>query len=447
MSLYLAEIADCLDLNTPGDRLITNVSIDTREIKAGGLFVALSGTRVDGYDFIPDAVANGAEAILCTRSYPNITVPQLIYPDLEKALGLIATAYREKLACRVVAITGSNGKTTVKEMLASILSEVAPTFATPGNKNNHLGVPLSVLQVKDTHQYAVFELGANHAGEILHTVRMVKPHVALINNIGTAHIEGFGSMDGIARAKGEIYEGLLPEGTAIINADDAYAAFWDDLLQNKKVLRFSSADKKADVLASKIHPNQFGAMSFNLKTPNSSCTVQLVVQGKHHVQNALAAATCACALGVSLDKIATGLSKFEGVSGRLMPKVSVEGAVILDDTYNANLNSVLAGIDVLAAHAGKRILVLGDMGELGEHMNAHHAAVGDAAKNAGIEGLLTCGTASLAATHAFGKAGRHFDTQAALLQALKPALDAETTVLVKGSRRSAMEKVVQHLLA
>ena len=444
MSLHLNDIARWLNLSAPDAIEITGVSIDTRTLMPGNLFVALPGTHVDGHDFILDAISLGAAAILCVKPQENLKIPVLIYPNLEEALALMATAYRATLSCRVVALTGSNGKTTVKEMLKAILLRDA--FVTPGNWNNHLGVPLSILQLKPSHQYAVFELGANHVGEIAYTVAMVKPHVALINNIGSAHIEGFGSMEGTARAKGEIYEGLLPEGTAVINTDDDYAHFWDDLIQDKACLRFSSMHSKADVYAENIDLNNSEGAAFTLVTGSDERAIQLKVPGMHHVQNALAAVSCAEALEINLDTIAKGLARFTGVSGRLTSKITRTGAVILDDTYNANLNSVLTGINVLASHQGRRILVLGDMGELGKYAKEHHREVGEAAKRQGIDMLLTCGIASLAATDAFGDTAQHFDNQTALIEALKPVLDAKTTVLVKGSRSSAMEQVVQGLL-
>ncbi|MDF1678165.1 MAG: UDP-N-acetylmuramoyl-tripeptide--D-alanyl-D-alanine ligase [Legionellaceae bacterium] len=443
MTLYLENIAKWLGLEVDKNTEITGVSIDTRTLAPGNLFVAFRGAQVDGHAYIPEAIRLGAAAILCMDEQETLSVPVLVYPDLEEALRLMATAYRLTLDCRVIALTGSNGKTSVKEMLSMILSP--HVWATPGNWNNHLGVPLSVLQLKDSHRYAVFELGANHVGEIAYTVAMVKPHVALVNNIGTAHIEGFGSVERIAQGKGEIYQGLLPGGTAIINADDAYAHFWDDDVADKKVLRFSSEHTSADVYATDIELMPSGS-TFTLVLDGDKQTVRLRVPGLHHVKNALAAASSAWALGITRDTIVKGLTHFMGVSGRLTPKITSVGALVLDDTYNANLNSVLTGISVLATHTGRRILVLGDMGELGEHAKAHHEAVGVAAKEQGIERLLTCGTLSQAATDAFGGAAEHFNNQAALLEVLKPELDVNTTVLVKGSRSSAMEQVVEGLL-
>lgn len=443
--MQLTAIAACLGLNTTQDALITGVSIDTRTLEPGNLFVALRGTRVDGQKFIPEAIKRGALAVLCTELSSACDIPQLVYPDLEQALGLIATAYRTSLSCAVIALTGSNGKTTVKEMLSAILPK--PAFATPGNWNNHLGVPLSILQLNTTHRYAVLELGANHAGEIAYTAAMAKPDVALINNISSAHIEGFGSVDGVAKAKGEIYQSLMPGSTAVINADDDYAHFWDELLVDKHVLRFSATKQDVDIYATAIELNHADGPQFTLVTPAGEVRIMLQVPGMHHVYNALAAAACAYALGVSLSEIAQGLAQFTGVPGRLTSRAGRDGAIILDDTYNANLSSVLAAIRVLSARSGQRVLVLGDMGELGEHSEACHKEAGDAARAEGIDRLLTCGAQSKAAAHAFGEHAQHFETQGALLEALSPILDARTTVLVKGSRSSAMENVVNELLA
>jgi len=443
--MQLSDIAASLGLTAPEDALITGLSIDTRTLEPGNMFVALRGRRVDGQHFIPEAIKRGASAVLCTELCSECDIPQLIYPDLEQALGVIATAYRTSLSCSVVALTGRNGKTTVKEMLAAILPQ--PAFVTPGNWNNHLGVPLSIMQLNAEHRYAVLELGANHAGEIAYTAAMAKPDVTLINNISSAHIEGFGSVDGVAKAKGEIHQSLVSGGTAVINADDAYAHFWDKILADKQVLRFSAIKKDVDVYATVIELDHAQGPQFKLVTPRGETKITLHVPGMHHVYNALAAATCAYALDISVPEIAEGLAKFSGVPGRLTSRAGRDGALILDDTYNANLSSVLAGIHVLAARTGQRILVLGDMGELGDYSEACHQKAGDTARAEGIDMLMTCGTQSEAATRAFGERAEHFETQEALLEALSPRLDVSTTVLVKGSRSSAMENVVNQLLA
>lgn len=423
---------------------ILGVKIDSRQVKKGDVFVAIAGETFDGHDFIMQAVDNGAIAVIAARVVSGLQVPQWIVPDTVIALGQIAAYYRDLHPCPAIALTGSNGKTTVKEMIAAILPQ--PSFATRGNLNNHLGVPLSVLALTSAHRYAVFELGASHAGEIAHTVAMVKPVVTLINNIAPAHIEGFGSIEGVAEAKGEIHQGLLPGGTAIINDDDTFAQFWDSSLIGKKTLHFS-LDKPADITAKAISFNSEGCPAFQLSTPQGTEWIELKVPGLHNVRNALAAAACTMALGLSLSEIVAGLSAFGGVAGRMTYRQGKNHALIIDDTYNANLRSALTAIEVLGQRAGRRILVFGDMGELGAMSQQHHQEVGEAARAHGIDRLFTCGVQSQWTTKGFGEPAQHYTSQDSLIEDLLPLLDEHTTVLVKGSRSSAMEYVVRHLLA
>lgn len=426
------------------DRPISGVCIDSRHIEPGQIFVAIQGDTFDGHDFIPKAVEQGAIAVIASRIISGIEVPQWIVPDTMMALAAIATFYRQQHPCPAIALTGSNGKTTVKEMIAAILPE--PSFATRGNFNNHIGVPLSVLALRPEHRYAVFELGANHAGEIAHTVAIVKPQVTLVNNIAPAHLEGFGSIEGVAEAKGEIYQGLLPGGTAVINDDDAFAHFWDSLLVGKKTLHYS-LDKPADIYADAITFNPQGCPCFRLMTPKGSAWVELKVPGLHNVRNALAAAACTTALNIELSDIAAELSAFCGVAGRMTYRPGQKNALIIDDTYNANLRSTLTAIDVLGQRTGRRIFVFGDMGELGAMSQQHHQEVGEAAREHGIDMLFTCGNQSQWTAKGFGESAQHYSTQDSLIKDLLPLLDERTTVLVKGSRSSAMEYVVRHLLA
>lgn len=440
--MTLQNVAAVLNIPCPKDCSFTGVCIDSRQIKPGNLFVAVRGERFDGQQFIPEVQQKGAAAILCS-TLPETTLPYLIVPDTLTALTQLATHHRKTLACSVIALTGSNGKTTVKEMVAAILPP--PAHATPGNLNNHLGVPLSVLQLQPMHRYAVFELGANHAGEIAHSVPIVQPRVTLINNIAPAHIAGFGSIEGVACAKGEIYQGLDAEGTAVINEDDQYAHFWDELIGGKRILRFSRTHS-ADICASKITLDSEGRARFELTIPNDSTVIQLQVVGEHNVSNALAAAACCYAAGISLEEIAKGLNQFQGVNGRLTFCAGKKDSVIINDTYNANLRSTLTAVTVLAKRQGKRIFVLGDMGELGVWSIPHHQEVGTTAREQGIDLLLTYGKDSEHAAHAFGTAAHHYSTQEALIEDLLGKLDKDTTVLVKGSRSARMEKIVQHLL-
>ena len=422
--------------------LVLIVGIDSRRVTPGQLFVAIQGERFDGHAFIHDAVKNGAIGVVCLRAIPDLDIPQFVVSDTIQALADLATFHRRQITnTGIIALTGSNGKTTVKEMISSILPQ--PSFATSGNLNNHLGAPLSVLQLQPKHRYAVFELGANHQGEIAHTVSIVQPQVALINNIAPAHIGEFGSIDGVAQAKGEIYNGLIKKGIAIVNDDDAYAHFWDNALVDKEVIRFS-AHHKATVYAQDVVFNEQGCAQFVLVVPEGSTRIQLTVPGAHNVSNALAAAACTSALGISLADIQIGLSQFSGVKGRMTFMPGKQHAVIIDDTYNANLRSVLTALDVLAKRDGCRIFVFGDMGELGPWSEQHHREVGLAARDLGIDKLMTCGIQSKVASQAFGAGAKHYTSQDDLVSDLK--LDATTTVLVKGSRSSAMENIVHRLV-
>lgn len=441
--MKLSMVAAALHQPCSNDMTLSGLSIDSRQVKPGELFLALQGERLDGHRFIADAVAQGAAAIVCRERMPELAIPQLVVPDTQEALALIAMAHREHMTCPVVALTGSNGKTTVKEMVASILPK--PAFATPGNLNNHIGVPLSLLSLNKAHRYAVFELGANHPGDIAQTVALVKPDVTLINNIGPAHLAGFGSIDGVARAKGEIHQGLAMGGTAVINADDAYAHAWDDVLVNKRTLLFSRM-RATDIHARDVQVTAEGTARFVLVVPEGESAIQLQVCGLHNVSNALAAAAAAQALGISLPEIVAGLSTFTGVAGRLTYLSGKQKAVIIDDTYNANLRSTLAALEVLAKRPGRRIFIFGDLGELGEWTVAHHEAVGLAARELGVDMMLTCGSHSEVAAQAFGVSAQHCVNQDDVVKQAISYLDDNTTVLVKGSRAAAMEKVVCQLI-
>lgn len=423
---------------------LTGVSIDTRTIKPGNLYVAIKGETFDGDRFIAEAAKAGAVAVVCSRADRAVNVPQWVVANTMDALTALAMFHRQRYSCPVIALTGSNGKTTVKEMIAAILPK--PSQATLGNLNNHLGVPLSVLGLNHAHRAAVFELGANHPHEIASTVKIVKPNVVLINNIAPAHIAGFGSIEGVARAKGEIYQGLDESGIAVINDDDAMAHFWDSDLIGKKTLRFSIKNAR-DVYARDIAYNAAGCASFLMLTPDAQTRVELKVPGIHNVSNALAAAACTMAIGVSLADIATALSTFSGVPGRMTYHYCKNNTLVIDDTYNANLSSTLKALEVLAHQKGRRIFVFGDMGELGEWSNQHHQEVGVAAREQGIDMVLTCGPQSQMTASVFGETGKHYPNKESLLQDLLTQMKEHTTVLVKGSRSSAMEHVVNGLIA
>ena len=421
------------------------VGTDSRAVRPGQLFVALKGERFDGHDYAEQALAQGAAGVVLEKNTANLA-PAIVVEDSYLALGQLAAHWRAKFAIPVVAITGSNGKTTVKEMLSAILAVkaggMASIHATVGNLNNHIGLPLTMLKLRDSHQYAVLEMGMNHLGEIAYLSDLAKPTLALINNAGTAHLGELGSRDKIAQAKGEIFAGLAANGVALINADEDYAAYWRALNAGKKILTFAM-DQAADVQAS--YQERAGDCMVNLRTPAGEVDFVLPVMGVHNVRNALAASAAAYALGVSNADIATGLAGFSAVKGRLQNKMAIHGARLIDDTYNANPDSMKAAIDVLANQTGEKILVLGDMGELGADAARLHREVGQYAKTKGLKQLYCLGELSLEMVQGFGVGAGHFDDAAALAEAIKPKLSAQVTVLVKGSRFMKMERVIDLL--
>jgi UDP-N-acetylmuramoyl-tripeptide--D-alanyl-D-alanine ligase len=425
------------------------VSTDSRSIAAGDLFVALQGEKFDGSQFVALAEQKGAVAALVNHANyhgEHMQCPLLLVEDTRLALGLLAGYWRDQFHIPVVGVTGSNGKTSVKEMLTAILRVAAgnddAVLATQGNFNNDIGMPLTLLKLRAHHRYAVIEMGMNHAGEINYLTRLAKPDVAIINNAGNAHIAGLGSLEAIAQTKGEIFNGLGKKGVAVINADENFAPMWRTLAGEHAVLEFA-VDTPAAISA-QWQANQFGSHMV-VSTPRGTFSASLQVPGLHNVRNALAATTAAIALGVAAEKIGRGLEKFTGVAGRLQRKPAVRGASIIDDSYNANPASLRAAIEVLALVPGKKILVLGDMGELGMDAAKLHAEMGTEARQLGVNKLFALGELSRYVVQEFGKGASHFDTIEELLKALKTELDKETTVLVKGSRFMKMERVVKEL--
>lgn len=415
---------------------IERVERDSRQVQAGDLFVALQGERFDAHEFVPDVVGK-ASAALVSRPV-NAAIPQVVVDDVRLALGRLAAAWRQQFNIPVVGLTGSNGKTTVKEMLTAILSLQGATLATVGNLNNDIGMPLTLLGLRAQHRFAVIEMGMNHFGEIDYLTRIARPAIAIINNAGAAHLEHVGDLAGVARAKGEIFAGLSPQGIAVLNADDAFVDYWRGLNQGRRVLTFGM-QQPADVRGS-VENNQL-----QISTVDQAVTVQLPLLGQHNYMNALAATAAAVALGVSLEVVKRGLEGLQPVKGRLQPKTGIHGGLVIDDTYNANPSSTAAAVQVLAGMQGKKILVLGDMGELGTNGAALHAAIGQQAAQAGIDALYTLGTLSAHASQAFGTPQHAYHDLTDLLAALQPALQQGTTVLVKGSRSARMERVVAAL--
>jgi UDP-N-acetylmuramoyl-tripeptide--D-alanyl-D-alanine ligase len=460
MSLMrLSEAARALPAELRGeDRVFETVCTDTRTLAPRSLFVALKGERFDGHDFLAQAAASQAAGALVQDSGLRTEdrglsdrLPLLIVDDTRRSLGELAAYWRNKFTMPLVALTGSNGKTTVKEMLASILREAcaaqssvldpqSSVLATRGNLNNDIGVPLTLLELGPGHRYAVVEMGMNHAGEIRYLARLAAPDVALINNAGPAHLEFFGSVEAIARAKGEIFEGLRPGGTAVINADDQFAGLWRTLAGDRRVVDFGLSRPAA---VSARYALRHLESEIVVRTPQGEAQAVLKAPGLHNVRNALAASAAATALKVPAPAIARGLAGYAGIKGRLQRQAARSGATLIDDTYNANPESVSAAIAVLAQAPGARLLVLGDMGELGAVAAQLHADIGRLARASGIQQLLTLGELAAHAARAFGAGGRDCTRIEDLLAEIENALAPGVTVLVKGSRFMHMERVVK----
>ncbi len=428
------------------DATFDSVGIDARTIAPGGLFVALAGDHVDGHDFVAQARANGAAAAMVAYAVDD-PLPQLLVHDCRYALGQLSALAREAFSAPVVAITGSSGKTSVKELLAAILRERGPVLATKGNLNNELGVPLTLLALKSTHLFAVVEMGAAVQGDISYSMNLAKPSVSVLTNAGLAHVGRFGSPEKIALAKGEILTGLPADGKAVINLDSPWFEQWYQSLGRRKSLAFSLSNPTAQLRAESVELDARGCPGFLLVTPKGSITVQLNLLGTHNIANALAAAGAALHLDIELELIRRGLSKVMPVAGRACPLPGRNGALIIDDSYNANPASVMAAIDILAKLQGHRILVLGDMGELGEWEQQSHRDVGAYALEQGLDAVFAVGSLSALATEAFGDNGHLFGSREELITALMAQLDANTKVLIKGSRSAAMEGVVAALVA
>lgn len=448
--MTIREAAEVLLGHVRGDdATFTGVSTDTRTIKRGDLFVALRGERFDGHAFLDQAQAAGASSAMIDAQRERATaLPMLIVGDTRVALGTLASTWRGRFAIPLVALTGSSGKTTVKEMLAAILRVAAggadAVLATRGNLNNDIGMPLVLLELRASHRYAVIELGMNHAGEIGYLTKLAAPDVALITNAGRAHIEYLGSEDAIASAKGEIFEGLRQDGIAVINADDRYAQKWRDLAGKRRVILFGLTGS-ADVTAK--HRQQALESELTLKTPGGEAALTLHAPGVHNVRNALAAAAAAVALDIPVETIAAGLESWAGVKGRLQVTPAGEGVTLIDDTYNANPESMRAAIAVLAHCGGAKLLVLGDMGELGARAPELHRELGALAKQAGINRMLTLGEHTISTAKAFGPGASHHASVEELVAELKRAIEPGSTVLVKGSRFMKMERIVAALAA
>ena len=443
MIATLSSAAACMQGRLVGeDREFAGISTDTRSLVSGQLFFALQGPNFNGEHFVGAARDRGAAgAVVATRTEDDIA--QIQVDDARLALGRFASAWRNEHDVTVIGLTGSNGKTTLKELVAACLGHVAPTLATEGNLNNDIGVPLMMARIAPSHRFAVLEMGANHAGEIAYLASLARPDIVAITNAGPAHLEGFGSLDGVARAKGEILQDKVRPRVAVLNADDPYFGYWCSLVGDVRCISFGLGEN-ADVRAVGIDLTPHGSQ-FTMHVGNDDVAVTLPLSGIHNVRNACAAAAVAHALGVPADDIRQGLQDVRRVGGRLEPLPGAGGATLFDDSYNANPVSVAAAAEFLAALPGENWLVLGDMKELGDDAAKLHREVGEAARTSGIDRLFAFGDLARNAAEGFGNRGRTYATLEALIDDLEAGLGPDVNVLVKGSRSMRMERVVAAL--
>ena len=424
------------------------VTQDTRTLAKGDLYVALSGERFDGHDFVRRAATLGAAAALVERAI-DCALPQVQVADSLVGLQAMAAAHRVAMATPVIAVTGSNGKTTVKQMLASIFEQAGPVLATQGNLNNHIGVPLTLMRLRDDHRFAVIEMGANHGGEIAQLCTIAKPDIGIVTQASGAHLEGFGSLQGIVEAKGELFEGLSESGIAIINADDPAVSQWMDRAAPRSALRFGLQAADGDVALDELTAHASHS-EVQARTPLGLLRFELRMPGRHNVSNALAAAAAGIAAGLQLEAIAAGLQAVKPPAGRLSFRTAENGVRLLDDTYNANPTSLRAALAVLAQQPGEHWLALGDMLELGADSDAEHAQAGRETAASGVTRLFTLGQAAANAADAFGDGAAKFDDHAALIDALRSALSqrnpADIVIAFKGSRGARMERCVEALM-
>lgn len=443
MTIIISELAKLIGCEMPvTDGVVTGTAIDSRKAGTGTLFIALKGEKVDGHNYIKAARLAGASAALVASQQDDV-LPQLVVDDVVKAFGQIATYWRAQSKAKVVAITGSNGKTTVKEMVASIARQCGTVIATEGNLNNELGVPLTLTRLDDLTDYAVIEMGANHAGEIAEMVAMTNPDVALINNVAAAHLEGFGDIAGVAAAKAEIYAGLNQQSTAIVNNDMPYVTDWQQQLAGKNVLSFA-VENNADITAQNIQLNS-DYSHFTVEFADEVHHINLPLLGLHNVANALAAIAVTDPLDFPATAVVQGLSSMMSVPHRLQLRSGVNQSQLIDDTYNANPDSYMSALQVLNSFNSQHWLVLGDVAELGENSLAIHAQMGIDAKKTGVSRMWTIGEQSLSATKAYGEGAQHFDTISALQQQLENELNQGVTCLIKGSRFMQLDMLADAL--
>ena len=445
LQLPLKQIAEIVSADMPiVDVTVTGAVIDSRKVTPGDLFIAFKGEHVDGHEYVAKARESGAVAALVSE-YQDDELPQIKVDDVRVAFAQIARAWLAECKAKVVAITGSNGKTSLKEMVKAILAEVGTVSATQGNLNNDLGVPLTVCRIDKNDDYAVIEMGTNHPGEIAYLMSIVSPDVSVINNIAAAHLEGLGSEEGIAREKGSIYEGLKQNGVAVVNADMPYDSIWQPLIADRKTIRFA-LQNNADIYAEYIQPEP-ASSHFLVHIDGVNHHMTLPLPGLHNVSNALAAIAVSVALDIPVDAVVRGLNKIQAVPHRLQMRKGLSDSRLIDDTYNANPGSYLRALETLAGFQEPRWLVLGDFGELGEEADAIHQTMGLQAKSAGVTTLFTVGEKSQLAAAAFGDNAIHFEDVQTLQQLLQNTLTADVTCLIKGSRFMQLDKLADALVA
>jgi UDP-N-acetylmuramoyl-tripeptide--D-alanyl-D-alanine ligase len=428
------------------DRAFSGVSSDTRTIGAGELFIALRGPNFNANEFVAAAEKAGAVGALVDTEQTGLGISQIVVSDTQAAMERASYDWRSQFSLPMVGVAGSNGKTTVKEMTASILSQAGTCMSTRGNLNNHIGVPLTLFRLDPQQRFAVVEMGANHPGELAALVKIARPTIGLITNAGAEHLEGFGSIEGAARAEGEMVEGLAPTGTAIINADDPFVGMWRGLTK-AKVVTFglkSGSDFTAKDVRTDIGVDGF-VTRFTLECPLGRAPIQMNLAGKHNVSNSLCAAAAAAAAGVTMDHIVAGLGAVQAVKGRLQFKKTPQGAWLIDDSYNANPSSVHAGIEVLEQLTGRKWLVFGQMGELGAFAEEAHIEIGTFARAHGIERMFAVGDSAKLTVKSFGAGAEWFPDTAALSKSLASALTPDVRLLIKGSRSNRLERVVEAL--
>ena len=441
----LAVAADIMNGTLRGtDRSFAGVSTDTRTLGKDELFFALQGPNFDGGEFVSAAAEKGAAAAVLSEAV-EVDIPQITVDDTRLTLGTLAASWRKMMPAKVIGITGSNGKTTVKAILANCLSQSVETLATRGNFNNDIGLPLMLLSMTDEHRYAVIEMGANHPGEIGYLTSLAEPDVVIITNAAPAHLEGFGDLDGVARAKGEILQGKVSPAFVVLNADDPYFAYWNSMLSGNTVISFG-IEADASVFATDVEADG-DSMTFSLHIHLEEIPIRLPLAGRHNVSNACAAAAVLRGLGMDSKQIRQGLESVQAVSGRLQPVERIRTLTVYDDSYNANPQSVIAAAEFLASKPGHNWLVLGDMGELGEDEILLHKAVGRAAKRLGIDRILAIGALSQNTVTTFGNGGKWYENIDRLIEELQRSATEDTNILIKGSRFMEMERVVEALIS